>query len=1179
MRQDIPSHLRPVLEHPVVSALARSLDAGRSCAAVGASGSSNAMVVGAASHLTRRPIILVVAHLDDADETVEELTAVAVPCTRFPALEVLPGESAVSLDLFAERLAVQRRVLSDAAVPAVLVAPIQALMQGVPAPDSLDELSLTLRVGESRSHASVVRWLEHAGYSRVDSISEAGDFAVRGGILDIFPPGGAGADQSPNPAQPSPRNLSPADPGVPVRLDFFGDDIESISEIDLDTMGSDRKVSAVELVGASLTKITEGAAAAANLLDLLPPDSIAFVSEPLEVTEQGRGYYERVTDARGIWGPPAVFKALRERFRAFCTLSQFSGGAPTDADIPVSRIPEFSRDAAEAVKELGEMAADHRVLVTCQNAGEHSRFNELLAEFAPGKPVESSVAYLHRGFVWGLAEQPGARPVALVPYHELLHRYQTRRRIRKLRGRSDRAQDAFIDIEVGDYVVHADHGIARFTGLKLMKPMSVKATAEMEARARLAQATPLALLKNKSKGGVTPAGAFRLASPSAQLGKHADQSAPEEEYLTLEFAGNARLHVAAAQIDKVQKYIGGHAGKPPLSTLGGKRWQSQKDQVKESVKDLAKELLRVQAARETLPGTRYPDDTAWQKEFEAEFPFEETQDQLAALSEIKKDMTASRPMDRLLCGDVGYGKTELAIRAAFKAVEYGKQVAVLVPTTILAEQHERTFKSRFADYPFRVESLSRFRTTKESNDILAATRKGQVDILIGTHRLLSKDVRFADLGLVVVDEEQRFGVEHKNALLALRMTADVLTLSATPIPRTLHMAMLGLRDISSLTTAPMDRRAVVTEVCPYNEKRIKQVIERELSREGQVFFVHNRVHNIRSVADDLQKLAPSARIVVGHGQMPDGELEAIMRRFVARDADILVSTTIIESGIDISTANTIFINNADRFGLAELHQLRGRVGRHKHRAYCYLLTPPDRPITDIATRRLRAIEEFSMLGAGFKISMRDLEIRGAGNLLGPEQSGHIAVVGYDMYCRLLEQAAKELRRESAEDPAETTIEIGATGILPKPYIPSDARRLEAYRRVAVARTFDELRIVERDLTQAYGEPPPQAQTLLELAYIRIGAAALGVRSIARYEQDVIFRCVDLAPLMDAMRQAKGTLRPLTPKPGESLHEVYYRPPASYLDPRSLLTVLRHRLGGGAESRSAAPSPEVSGRLG
>ena len=1174
MRQGIPSHLRPVLEHPVVVALARSLDAGKPCAAVGASGSSNALVVGAASALTRRPIVLVVAHLDDADECVEELTAVGIPCSRFPALEVLPGESAVSLDLFAERLAAQRRVLAEPDAPAVLVAPIQALMQGVPAPDSLDELSLTLRVAESRPHASVVRWLEHAGYSRADSISEAGDFAVRGGILDIFPPGGSGSDQSVNATRPgTARSLTPADPGVPVRLDFFGDDIESISEIDLDTMGSDRKVSSVELVGASLTKITEGTAAAANLLDLLSAGSIAFVSEPLEVTEQGRGYYERVTDARGIWGPPAVFKALRERFRAFCTLSQFSGGAPTDAALPVSRLPEFSRDAAEAVKELGELTADHRVLVLCQNAGEHSRFNELLAEFAPGKPVESSVAYLHRGFVWGQPDEPaGTMPVALVPYHELLHRYQTRRRIRKLRGRSDKAQDAFIDIEVGDYVVHADHGIARFTGLKLMKPMSVKATAEKEAQARLAQATPLALIKNKSKGGVTPAGAFRLASSSARPGKQADQSTPEEEYLTLEFAGNAKLHVAAAQIDKVQKYIGGFSGKPPLSTLGGKRWQNQKDQVKESVKDLAKELLRVQAARETLPGTRYPDDTAWQKEFEAEFPFEETQDQLAALSEIKKDMTASRPMDRLLCGDVGYGKTELAIRAAFKAVEYGKQVAVLVPTTILAEQHERTFKSRFADYPFRVESLSRFKTTKESNDILAAARKGRVDILIGTHRLLSKDVRFADLGLVVVDEEQRFGVEHKNALLGLRMTADVLTLSATPIPRTLHMAMLGLRDISSLTTAPMDRRAVVTEVCPYNEKRIKQVIERELAREGQVFFVHNRVHNIRSVADDIHKLVPDARIIIGHGQMPDDELEKVMSAFINRKADILVSTTIIESGIDIPTANTMIINMADHFGLSELHQLRGRVGRYKHRAYCYLLLPPDRPLTDIAARRLRAIEEYSMLGAGFKIAMRDLEIRGAGNLLGAEQSGHIAAVGYDMYCRLLETATMEVKAEKPIEPSETSLDIGVTGQIPRLYIPSEARRLEAYRRIATARSFDDLAACEKALVDAYGPLPPPAQRLVEIAALRIGAHLAGVRSMNLHEQDIVFRCDAPAPVLRALEGIKGTVRPIAPRAGEKLHEVYFRPPPSFLDPTSLLLVLRRRFAPGfAES---APRPPL-----
>jgi transcription-repair coupling factor (superfamily II helicase) len=1185
MRPRFPAHLQAVIDHPGVASLARALDTGTSSAGVGSSGSSNALLGAAFAVITERPVVLVVAHLDDADECVEEFTSVNIPAMRFPALEVLPGESGVSLDLFAERLGVQRRILAtsaDGAVTPILVAPIQALMQGVPAAGRLDELALTLRVGQSRPHASIVRWLEHAGYSRVDSISEPGDFAVRGGILDVFPPGGGGGGGGVDSEHATKPGLAPSDPGVPVRIDFFGDDIESISEIDLATMGSDRKVSMVELVGASLKQLTEGEAASANLLDMLNPASIAVVSEPLEVTEQGRGYYERVTDARGITGPPAVFKALRERFRAFCTLSSFSGGAAKDTPIPVSRLREFSRDAAEAVKELGEMTADHRVLLVCQNQGEHTRFQELLGEFSPGKPVESYVGYVHRGFVWGEQDDANRLPLAVVPYHELLHRYQTRRRIRKLRGRTDKAQDAFIDIEVGDYVVHADHGIARFTGLKLMKPMAVKATAEKEAQARLAQAAPLALIKNKAKGGVNPAGVFRLASSGVQNAnaKQAD-AVPEEEYLTLEFAAGAKLHVPATQIEKVQKYIGGHAGKPPLSTLGGKRWQNQKDQVKESVKDLAKELLRVQAARETLPGTRYPDDTAWQKEFEAEFPYEETQDQLAALSEIKADMTTARPMDRLLCGDVGYGKTELAIRAAFKAVEYGKQVAVLVPTTILAEQHERTFKSRFADYPFRVESISRFKTTKESNDILAAARKGQVDILIGTHRLLSKDVRFADLGLVIVDEEQRFGVEHKNALLGLRMTADVLTLSATPIPRTLHMAMLGLRDISSLTTAPMDRRAVVTEVCPYNEKRLKQVIERELAREGQVFFVHNRVHNIKSVADDIHKMVPDARILIGHGQMPDDELEKVMSAFINRKADILVSTTIIESGIDIPTANTMIINMADHFGLSELHQLRGRVGRYKHRAYCYLLLPPDRPLTDIAARRLKAIEEFSMLGAGFKIAMRDLEIRGAGNLLGAEQSGHIAAVGYDMYCRLLETATHEVKAEKPIEPTETTLDLGITGQLPKVYIPSEARRLEAYRRLATAKSFDELAACEKALTEAYGTMPQPAQRLVELAAIRIGAHLMGVRSMNLHEQDIVIRCESPARVVQVLEGVKGTVRPIAPRPGEKLHEVYFRPPPNFLDPSSLLLVMRRRFAPGfaGSTPAPAPAPAASSRKG
>ncbi|MCW5766400.1 MAG: DEAD/DEAH box helicase, partial [Phycisphaeraceae bacterium] len=539
---------------------------------------------------------------------------------------------------------------------------------------------------------------------------------------------------------------------------------------------------------------------------------------------------------------------------------------------------------------------------------------------------------------------------------------------------------------------------------------------------------------------------------------------------------------------------------------------------------------------------------------------DETEDQLAALAEIKRDMQRPRPMDRLLCGDVGYGKTELAIRAAFKAVEYGKQAAVLVPTTVLAEQHERTFAGRFRDYPFRVASLSRFKTDAEIRATLVELAAGRVDVIIGTHRLLSKDVRFADLGLVIIDEEQRFGVEHKERLLALRMTVDVLTLSATPIPRTLHMSMLGLRDISSLATAPTDRRAVVTEVAPPNPARLQQVIRRELARQGQVFYVHNRVHDILSVADDVRRLVPEARIVVGHGQMADGELERVMLAFMRREADILVSTTIIESGIDIPTANTMIIADADRFGLADLHQLRGRVGRSSQRAYCYLLLPERRPLKENARQRLLAIEQFSMLGAGFKIAMRDLEIRGAGNLLGAEQSGHIAAVGYDMYCRLLDRAVKQLRNEATAAPSETSVEIGVRAVIPKAYIPSDRRRLEAYRRLAVAETAEELARVERDLANAYGPLPDPVQRLIGLAAVRVGARLVGVRSIFVRERDVILRTADGPATVERFTGAPGKATLLPSASPDQPAEVYYRPdnPAG-LEPRTLLTVLRARL--------------------
>ena len=575
---------------------------------------------------------------------------------------------------------------------------------------------------------------------------------------------------------------------------------------------------------------------------------------------------------------------------------------------------------------------------------------------------------------------------------------------------------------------------------------------------------------------------------------------------------------------------------------------------------MAAELLRVQAARTTQPGIRYPSDTKWQREFEAEFPYEETEDQLAAIHAIKRDMTGDRPMDRLICGDVGFGKTEVAIRAAFKAVEYGRQVAVLVPTTVLAEQHERTFRGRMADYPFRIESLSRFKTAKEARKILKEVAAGRVDVVIGTHRLLSKDVRFADLGLVIIDEEQRFGVEHKNRLLEFRLTADVLTLTATPIPRTLHMSMIGLRDISSLSTPPVDRRAIVTEVVPYEERRIQQAIIRELNRDGQVFFVHNRVHNIESIADDIQRLVPHAKIVIGHGQMPPKELEAVMLQFMRREADVLVSTTIIESGIDIPTANTMIINRANHFGLAELHQLRGRVGRYKHRAYCYLLLPPDKTVSEVAAKRLQAIESYSMLGAGFKIAMRDLEIRGAGNLLGSEQSGHIAAVGYEMYCLLLEQETKHLQHQPIIEPAKTHLELGVAGSLPKRYIPSDKHRMDAYRRLSRAATLAEYDGVIADLTDAYGDPPDKASVLLDLTEIRIAASTHGVDRLRLEGPDLIFTCRDrrntsnLQQLADLFGKAPGRATVLDEQ------TLYFRPPAAYLQNKpTLLAVLRKLL--------------------
>jgi len=572
-----------------------------------------------------------------------------------------------------------------------------------------------------------------------------------------------------------------------------------------------------------------------------------------------------------------------------------------------------------------------------------------------------------------------------------------------------------------------------------------------------------------------------------------------------------------------------------------------------AVQDMAAGLLKVQAVRAAQPGVAYANGTEWQRQFSNEFVYTETEDQLTSMQQIDEDMAQPRPMDRLLCGDVGYGKTELAMRSAFKVAEAGRQVAVLVPTTVLAAQHFRSFTERFADYPFRVDVLSRFRSKKEQQAVIDKLALGQVDILIGTHRLLSKDVRFPDLGLVVIDEEQRFGVEHKERFKNLRATVEVLTMTATPIPRTLHLALLGLRDISSLTTPPLDRRAIHTEVRSYDDDLIRMAIERELNRQGQVFFVHNRVHDIDELAEHIQRLVPDVRIAVGHGQMPEGALEKVMLRFLKRDVDVLLSTTIVESGLDIPTANTMIIHDADRFGLAELHQLRGRVGRYKHRAYCYLLLPQTRPVTSQAAKRLKAIEDFSDLGAGFQIAMRDLEIRGAGNILGPQQSGFIAAVGYELYCQLLEKSVCELRGEKPPVRHEVHVEIGVDSFVPREYVPAERQRMEIYRRVVRCATVEELEQLRRDLRDAYGHLPPAMDTLLDLAEVRVRAGGLGIRSIITMEPDLVFTFRDFKPAEHLFDGAHGSVRLADDQ------TVHWRPPKAYFEMPTLLRVLLARL--------------------
>ena len=633
------------------------------------------------------------------------------------------------------------------------------------------------------------------------------------------------------------------------------------------------------------------------------------------------------------------------------------------------------------------------------------------------------------------------------------------------------------------------------------------------------------------------------------------------EFLLLEFDEDARVYVPVTKIELVQKYICGSNHKPRLSKLGKQTWENKVKSAEDAVRDIASDLLSIHAIREAKQGIAYPKNTEWQRKFESEFIYQETDDQLLVAEEIKDDMESPRPMDRLICGDVGYGKTELAIRAAFRAVMYGKQAAVLVPTTILAQQHFRTFSERMADYPININVLSRFKTRKEQKEILQDLEEGKVDIIIGTHRLVQKDVIFRDIGLIVIDEEQRFGVEHKEMLKKFRETVDVLTLTATPIPRTLHLSLLGIKEISSLNTPPPDRQSIQTRLLRFDPKVIRSAIINELNRDGQVYFVHNRVKNINGVADTIAKIVPEAKITVAHGQMPEKILEKKMSDFIDGRSDILVSTTIIESGLDIPNVNTIFINCADNFGLADLHQLRGRVGRYKYRAYTYLLLPKDRPVTPEAEKRLRAIMDYSELGAGFKIAMRDLEIRGAGNIIGIEQHGHIEAVGYEMFCRLLEIAVRKARNEPVTVYKDVNINLNLDSYLPGDYVPDTRLKMEIYRKINRLSSISEVREMEKELVDRFGPIPHAVKNLLDETEVRISAQASNIRSLKRINGSIIFHIESLKEAESFFKNARKLARRNAGPPVKIIdnNEIRLNLPEKKMSPEDSVNYLKNLL--------------------
>ncbi|MBV9412940.1 MAG: transcription-repair coupling factor [Acidimicrobiia bacterium] len=1068
--------LPPLLRaEPALAALA-----GSNTAVVAVPEPARAITIAGLAHLSgRHPLVVAVPTSTEADRVAHDLRAFLGPdqVDVFPAWETLPFERvSPSVDTMGRRLRTMWRLRDPERVPRVLVASVRALVQRL-GPHVEDVEAITIRPGDVLDPADLVERLIAGGYRREYQVEHRGEVAVRGSIVDVFP--------------------STAD--GPVRIDLWGDEVDRLTEFSVSDQRSTVDVECAELFPSrellptdevrerasrliarepwgreQWERLAEGAMfdgmeswlpwlteGEHSLLDLLGSDAQVLLIEPRRMRDRAAEVLAEEADlAQSLaqtWGVPAdrEFPQLHLPFDRLLSHTDVPAWSVTTVpDSPETPVVDASGwdpvvgDPTRLSHRVSELLADgYRLIVAAEGKGSGARVAStlrdngvslpLIDEAEPGavdvaKPGGQIVVEpLERGFVLRNAK------LAVLAEGDVTGR---RRAHRRPRPRRTDAQGFFEDLKPGDYVVHHQHGVGRYGGM-------VK----------------------RAIGGA------------------------ERDYLLLEYKGGDKLYVPSDQIDAVRHYTGGET--PTLHRLGGSDWQRTKSRVRAAVRQIAQELVVLYRRRVTSEGHAFAVDTPWQREIEEAFPYRETPDQVKAIADVKADMEQTAPMDRLVCGDVGFGKTEVAIRATFKAVQDSKQVAILVPTTLLAQQHFQTFSERFAGYPVRVEVLSRFLTPAQAKKVVQGLADGSVDVVIGTHRLLSGDIRFKDLGLLVVDEEQRFGVTHKENIKQLKVDVDVLTLTATPIPRTLEMSLTGIRDLTLLHTPPAERMPILTYVGEYDERAVGEAIRRELLREGQVFFVHNRVQDIERVSARLKELVPEARIAVAHGQMDEGQLEKVVLDFWEGEYDVLVCTTIIESGIDMPTVNTLVVDRSDLMGLGQLHQLRGRVGRAGQRAYAYLFFPPERALTEEAYERLKTIGEHTELGSGFKIAMRDLEIRGAGNLLGETQSGHIAAVGYDLYVQMVSEAVAELKGEELREPAEVKLDLPVNANLPPDYVAKEELRLEAYRRLAAVTTQEEVDDIEAEWVDRYGPVPKAAEALLAVAQLRAECVRAGVREV------------------------------------------------------------------------------------